>query len=557
MKKILSFIVMMVFVLSIVGAAYAEGNDTNVGSNNSTTSTGTNNSTTSTCVIKEGKCCLGDICSTSSANCVQGTTPKFLGCDAACVAKVECVKPDVNNTITCVREGNSYPVGTTPGSPTYTCCSGLVPYSPPGLVGGVKCVKPNSTNTITCKPVDKACTANTRQVIFKDKDGCEQIRCEGLEGPESNDDEGRSGNDNKATPVSGRIPQGVAVGQKCDISEEYKNAGEALKEEYKNALESKKLDAAKVAREKMQELEQKIMDQRRACMTLNVPGLIKEDKKECLIPKDLADKMEALRAKVDTLRSQNVSIPSDVKNQISDLESKASDVRAKCNALKFSDQAKEGDVAAIYTARLKEAMSNNDSDTKIQTLKELRKEIDETIKNLIEQKKKLKFSDMEGVADKVRLRPKTIDVGDSSTSSEDVEIETEIEGSEVTLSSTSTDVILSQDGLNVTATDLTVDSDGLSVEGVAVKISPTAMLNKNQNLDRNRARVTEMKLEKEGEKAVYNTKYDAKKKVLGFIPATAKQEMKIDASNGQLVSEKKPWWGFIASDVKEANTTTE
>jgi len=541
MKKILSFIVMMVFVLSIVGAAYAEDNSTtSTGTNNSTTSTGTNNSTTSTCVIKEGKCCLGDICSTSSANCVQGTTPKFLGCDAACVAKVECVKDDSTRT-----------------------------------------------NTTICKPIDKACTANTRQVRFKDKDGCEQIRCEplcvqlgvlcaantrqvkyldsngceqirceDLEGPES-DNEGRFDDDNKATTISGRIPQGVAVGQKCEISEEYKNVGEALKEEYKNALESKKLDVAKVAREKMQDLEQKVMDERRACMTLNVPGLIKEDKKECLIPKDLADKMEALRAKVDTLRSQNVSIPSDVKNQISDLESKASDVRAKCNALKFSDQAKEGDVAAIYTARLKEAMSNNDSDTKIQTLKELRKEIDETIKNLIEQKKKLKFSDMEGVADKVRLRPKTIDVGDSSTSSEDVEIETEIEGSEVTLSSTSTDVILSQDGLNVTAIDLTVDSDGLSVEGVAVKISPTAMLNKNQNLDRNRARVTEMKLEKEGEKAVYNTKYEAKKKVLGFIPATAKQEMKIDASNGQVVSEKKPWWGFIASDVKEANTTTE
>jgi hypothetical protein len=209
----------------------------------------------------------------------------------------------------------------------------------------------------------------------------------------------------------------------------------------------------------------------------------------------------------------------------------------------------EGNVVDYYKSKLETAMATSDSDAKIQALSSLREEIDKTITNLIEQKKNVKYSDIKDVAGQILVTPTAVNVGASSTPIEGVSIETQIDKSNVTVTSSGSELKISDSGVDVKASNVAIDSSGLSVEGAHVAISPKAALEENKNLNAHSITVNNMALEKDGNTSVYNVEYAVSKNVLGFIPATANQEIKIDASSGQTVSERGPWWNFIATDA--------
>ncbi|MGV8086699.1 MAG: PepSY domain-containing protein [Candidatus Woesearchaeota archaeon] len=196
------------------------------------------------------------------------------------------------------------------------------------------------------------------------------------------------------------------------------------------------------------------------------------------------------------------------------------------------------------------ADTTDNADGKIEALETLRKQIDETIISLIEQKKSIKYSDVKDISEKITITHEKIAIGTSTTSTQDVKIESDIEGTAVTIASSSESVTLSQDDVTAQTGDLVIDSDGINIDGIRVKLPPKAVLMRNHNLETNIQRVNNMKLEKEEDKAVYTIQYDADKKLLGIISTSASQEIKINANTGDVISEKKPWWTFLASDVK-------
>lgn len=55
-------------------------------------------SNTSTCIEKNGKCCLGDICESTSVSCVDGTSAKFNGCDSNCISNWTCESTGSNTS---------------------------------------------------------------------------------------------------------------------------------------------------------------------------------------------------------------------------------------------------------------------------------------------------------------------------------------------------------------------------------------------------------------------------------------------------------------------------
>ncbi len=352
-------------------------------------------------------------------------------------------------------------------------------------------------------------------------------------------------------------PTGIAVGQVCDMSKEHNEEMMKLKREYVLKLESNEIEDAKELREKMNMLDNRIRQDRDACMSRTVPGLKNNtNARICAIPPELFDNLERARAKAAEFRKGNSTVPKDLMEKMDELQSKIAEHKARCNALNVTKEVHTEDVTNYYKQKLNEAMKTQDPETKLQSLKELRREIDETIKNMIEEKKELKFDDMKDMADNIRFRPGNVSIGDSSTKGKDFKLGFEFEGSNVTITPTDVAVILNHKGLNVTAEDITVDENGIYVEGVLVKSLPSAVFEHNKNLERNAERVISMKLEKsDDDRAVYNVEYKAKKRILGFIPANAKQTMIVDANGSQMISEKKPWWNAISTDVKEEPAT--
>jgi hypothetical protein len=345
----------------------------------------------------------------------------------------------------------------------------------------------------------------------------------------------------------------VAVGTTCELPSELKNTLETALKEYKAAIESKDSETTAELRAKISELENSARIQRERCMAETVPGLIRQGNKTCEIPEIKYRMLENNKYKISQMRKLNATIPEDLLNETNALESDIENYKARCNALKVSKDAEESDIAKYYRQRMVEAMDNEDVDSKMQSLKDLRKEIDETIKNLIEQKKRLNYSEVKDVAERIEFKARNVRMGDSETNGTEVEVEVDSkDGSpNVKIRPTKLTVLLTQEGYNVTADDITVNDSGIYVQGMLVKTLPAAVFEHNKNLEQNAERILELKLEKEGERAVYKAEYNVRKRILGIIPANAKHELVIDAEDGETLQDKKPWWSIMATTVDE------
>jgi len=52
-------------------------------------------------------------------------------------------------------------------------------------------------------------------------------------------------------------------------------------------------------------------------------------------------------------------------------------------------------------------------------------------------------------------------------------------------------------------------------------------------------------------KAAYEVKVQKQAKFLGLFKTKMQVQAQVDAENGEVIQEKKPWWAFLASDVEE------
>jgi hypothetical protein len=341
---------------------------------------------------------------------------------------------------------------------------------------------------------------------------------------------------------------GVAVGIRCQVPADLQNELSKALDAYKKLLETQESGAADVdldsAKKRINELTVKISNYRRSCASDIVPG-------QCTVPDEYFKELEKLYKEYRDLEKsaqasgERIEL---VKRMINDYENKIKDIKSKCTKLNIDKDVQAADLSEYYSGKFSEISEIADTDTQLEKLKDLRKEIDETIKDLIQQKKKLKFEDLSGMVDEVTVNADSIDVGDTSTDSTDVEIETEVEGEAVSVSTTDDSVVIEQDGLSVDTDSVEINKDGLSLDGTSVKVAPNKLL-EVKSLEKNRERITGLKLEKREDKIYYRAEFEAKKRVLGFIPATATQSVEIDAETGVVV-EDKPWWASISSDAK-------
>jgi len=101
-------------------------------------------------------------------------------------------------------------------------------------------------------------------------------------------------------------------------------------------------------------------------------------------------------------------------------------INARLNkALEIKEKISGNNLTLYYKERIKQAMEDNNTNA---TIREVRREIDETIKNLVEEKKKINYNEISQIAQDIKIRADRIDVGNSSTNATDAEIEVELNG---------------------------------------------------------------------------------------------------------------------------------
>ena len=269
---------------------------------------------------------------------------------------------------------------------------------------------------------------------------------------------------------------------------------------------------------------------------------------ECTVPVELTQEFEGQWKKYNTAMANNdTETAIAVKAKIAEIEQKLSSTKGQCVKTIVSVKAETSDVVSYYKEKLTETLSTTgDVDTQIASLKQLRTEIDNTIADLIKKKSEFNASDATGLVDEIKVKKNEIMAGSVSIANPTSSINTEVNSKEVKIRSTSTGASINDGNISVATPEVTVSGNKLMVGSNEVKVAPSDVSGKTNMV------VNKMSMDTENGKAVYSANGTEKRNLLAVIPVTIDKTVKVDAGNGDVISEDRPWWSFLTTENKDS-----
>jgi len=275
-----------------------------------------------------------------------------------------------------------------------------------------------------------------------------------------------------------------------------------------------------------------------------VPGQAIKPGENCTVPVELTQQFEGQwKNYKEAIASNDTEKAEEIKTKIAEIEKKLSETKGQCVKTIVTENAGAGDVVSYYKEKVTAIMTQeSDTDAQIDQLKQLRGDIDQLIMNLIKTKNTLNASEVSTIMKEIRIKPKEIQAGDSSIETTTASITTQIGQIGIMVRPSDTDVTITEGNVTASAQEVSIEENKLKVGGIEIKISPSAVMAKAA-MDRS----TELNLSVEKNASVYNIKGEEDRKLLWLIKTKIEKQVKIDASSGDIIEEKGPWWAFLTA----------
>jgi len=195
------------------------------------------------------------------------------------------------------------------------------------------------------------------------------------------------------------------------------------------------------------------------------------------------------------------------------------------------------EISAYYKTRLEKTASAKGEEKQIEELKALRDEIDGLIANLIKSRKELEVSELNTLATEVKVSRGEIKA-DNIT---EKKILVNVGDRPVSVEPTASQVLIRDKSLEIKTDEVVIKENVLSVGGVEVKMSASEVAEKLGITPQT------IELKEENTKAVYNMKIEERRKLFGFIPFNIQKTVAADAANGNVLTERLPWYSFLTT----------
>ena len=113
--------------------------------------------------------------------------------------------------------------------------------------------------------------------------------------------------------------------------------------------------------------------------------------------------------------------------------------------------------------------------------------------------------------------------------------------SPVSIEPTASQVLIRDKGLEIKTDEVAIKGNALSIGGVEVKIPASEIVEKLGIAPKT------IELKKENARAVYNMKVEEPRKLFGFIPFNVLKTVVADSANGNVLTERLPWYSFLTT----------
>ena len=199
------------------------------------------------------------------------------------------------------------------------------------------------------------------------------------------------------------------------------------------------------------------------------------------------------------------------------------------------------EISAYYKIRLEETTSAKGEEKQIEELKTLRDEIDGLIANLIKSRKELEVSELNNLVTEVKVSRGEIKADNIAVKTTEKKMLVNVGDRPVSIEPTASQVLIRDKSLEIKTNEVTIKENVLSVSGVEVKMSASEVVEKLGVAPKT------IELKEENAKAVYNMKIKEPRKLFGFIPFNVQKTVAADSANGNVLTERLPWYNFLTT----------
>ncbi|MDP2820893.1 MAG: hypothetical protein Q8O39_01650 [bacterium] len=209
------------------------------------------------------------------------------------------------------------------------------------------------------------------------------------------------------------------------------------------------------------------------------------------------------------------------------------------------------EIADYYKDKMTNILQKTgDTDQTINSLKQLRNEIDQMIVKLVRETEKIKMSDIKDLTQELTISPSQIQVNNIKMDIENQkEIGIESKGKEINIKANLQNIQIQDGGFNVKSMErIMIKNQEMNIAEQKITVLPTEA---TSLFKLKPEEIKEFNLDVENNKPVYNIKTIEARKLFGIIPVSISREAKIDAvsvsSEKNILEDNKPWWTFLTS----------
>jgi predicted DsbA family dithiol-disulfide isomerase len=275
-----------------------------------------------------------------------------------------------------------------------------------------------------------------------------------------------------------------------------------------------------------------------------VPGQAIRPGENCTVPVELTQQFEGLwKNYKEAIASNDTKTAEEIKTKIAEIEKKLSEAKGQCVKTIVTENAGAGDVVSYYKEKVTAIMTQEqNTDAQISQLKQLKEEIDNLIIDLIKRKSRFNASEVSTLVKEIKVSPTEIMAGTATVATANASITTQIMKKDIEVRQYENKLAIHEGNVTANVAEVSIEDNKVKVGGVEVKVSPAEAVSKA-----NVKSSAEINLTTENSKLIYNVKGTEKRNLLMVIPVTIETATKIDAENGSITNEQKPWWTFLTT----------
>ncbi|MCD6550202.1 hypothetical protein J7K24_01500 [bacterium] len=353
----------------------------------------------------------------------------------------------------------------------------------------------------------------------------------------------------------------------CVVDNRLLEKVDEITREIKKAKEEGEQDIVESLYQELEEVKKEIEKKKAECARLTEKGQQQKPIEKLSLPFDPCEEIKKIEEKeeyykkllslsAEELRAKGYLSEEEINKILSELNKKYEELKKACSnptgaivspiIIKPVVPSEADEIVSYYKEKMNEIISQEmGSEAQIESLTNLRSEIDEMIRELMRQKSKVEYSHISPVVKEISLEPGNISAGkvDLKVTTRK-KIEVPFKGKKVAVKVDKKSVKLEENGIQAFVSSAVKIQEGKLIVGdKEIKITPEEVINKTKV-----SPFASVEVMIQENKPVYRLKEVENKRILGLIPVTFSREVIVDASDsaGKIIEDNKPWWSFLA-----------